>query len=183
MLSLFAWTFFRVQCSVLFCEQLLLIAMCIVRSMVACQTCSESDQSQVCPGSTCQFLSECITSKRRSWTVVLTIVSPQSIDGDVSAWDVSSVTTMDRVFSNPLAKSSAPNQDFLRWSPSRVQDASCVFRVASLLDQCTSAWDISNVKAALSMFCRAFALNLAPQSKRHLRIDPRAVSTEERQRD
>ena len=60
--------------------------------------------------------------------------------GNISHWDVSSVTNMKYMFMG-----SEFNQDISAWDVSNVQDMSYIFNDNLLFDQDLSSWDVSNV--------------------------------------
>ena len=97
-------------------------------------------------------------------------------NGDLSAWDVSTITKMDSTFYNcPLfnanlsswnvsnvksmkamfSQASSFNQDLSLWNVSRVTDMSRMFSDASAFNQNISSWNVSNVTSMYFMFSDA----------------------------
>ena len=71
-------------------------------------------------------------------------------DGDLSNWDVSSVTDMAIMFSGTPF-----DGDLSNWDVSSVTDMSAMFSGASSFDGDLSNWDVSSVTAMAQMFSRA----------------------------
>jgi surface protein len=72
-----------------------------------------------------------------------------NFNGDLSGWDVSSITNMKAMFNS----ASAFNQNITdwNWDVSNVTDMSYMFQAALSFDQNLSAWDIGNVTDMTSM--------------------------------
>lgn len=70
-----------------------------------------------------------------------------SFNGDISSWDVSSVTTMRDMFNGTDF-----NQDIGSWDVSNVTDMSGMFSVAEAFNQDIGGWDVSNVENMSAMF-------------------------------
>ena len=66
---------------------------------------------------------------------------------DISSWDVSSVTTMERMFTD----STAFNQDISSWDVSSLTTMESMFR-KFCFNQDISSWDVSSVTTMESMF-------------------------------
>ena len=81
-----------------------------------------------------------------------------SFDGDISKWDVSSVTDMDSMF----YEASAFNGDLATWDVSRVKNMNFMFKDVFSFDCDLSNWDVSSVKHMEGMFFQAasFSHNL-----------------------
>jgi surface protein len=75
-------------------------------------------------------------------------VSGVTVSGDISGWDVSSVTTMRAMFN--VADSF--NHDIGSWDVFNVTDMEGMFGAARLFNQDISGWDVSNVTDMSSMF-------------------------------
>ena len=80
---------------------------------------------------------------------------------DIGSWDVSSVTTMARMFySAPTEPSySIFNQDIGAWDVSSVKDMSEMFTNVRLFNQDISQWNVSKVEKMWCMFCQAKSFN------------------------
>jgi len=76
-------------------------------------------------------------------------------NGDLGAWDVSSVTDMGSMFFGAQDF----NKDIGKWPVSRVEDMSSMFYGASLFNQSLGGWDVSSVEDMSDMFYRARAFN------------------------
>src|SRR6056297_308087 len=76
-------------------------------------------------------------------------------DLDLSAWDVSNVTSMDCMFLG--AKSF--NQDISGWNVSNVTSMDCMFSSAESFNQDISNWDVSNVRNMYGTFRCAASFN------------------------
>ena len=74
-----------------------------------------------------------------------------NIQGDISNWDVSSVTNMSNMFSNVTYF----NQDISKWDVSNVTDMSNMFSNVAYFNQDISKWDVSNVTDMSSMFSQS----------------------------
>jgi surface protein len=72
-----------------------------------------------------------------------------SFNGDISEWDVSSVTVMSRMFSYATSF----NGDISEWDVSSVTDMNLMFSFASLFDGDVLEWDVSSVVNMDCMFC------------------------------
>ena len=88
-----------------------------------------------------------LTSFFRSCTKLTSI-------GDAAGWDVSSVTTMERMFYNTKF-----NQDIGSWDVSSVMDMDYMFSYASTFNQDINLWDVSKVTTMSSMFNNSAAFN------------------------
>ena len=75
--------------------------------------------------------------------------------GNISDWDVSSVTDMSNLFRNCHAF----NDDISRWDVSNVNYMSGMFFDANAFNQPIGNWNVSNVADMAEMFCRATAFN------------------------
>jgi surface protein len=69
-------------------------------------------------------------------------------DGDLSAWDVSSVTDMQWMFSS----ASAFNQDVSTWNVAKVTEMYAMFNMATSFNQDVSTWDVGEVVSMNQMF-------------------------------
>merc|ERR1712048_779545 len=78
-----------------------------------------------------------------------------SFNGDLSKWDVSSVTSMTSMFS----QATLFNGDLSKWDVSSVTGMSSMFDTAILFNSDLSKWDVSSVKAMSSMFHTAKNFN------------------------
>jgi surface protein len=78
-----------------------------------------------------------------------------AFNGDISNWNVSSVTNISTMFAN----SSAFNQDIGSWDVSSVTSMYTMFYGASAFNQDISSWDVSSVIDIDSMFREASAFN------------------------
>ena len=78
-----------------------------------------------------------------------------SFNMDISSWDTSSVTTMDRMFSYATYF----NQDISSWDTSSVTDMSMMFSYATSFNQDISYWDTSRVINMPLMFSYATSFN------------------------
>ena len=74
-----------------------------------------------------------------------------SFNGDISAWDVSSVTNMGWMFYN----TGSFNGDISAWDVSSVTDMSRMFEGARSFNGDISAWDVSSVTNMSGMFFRS----------------------------
>ncbi|WP_089354861.1 LamG-like jellyroll fold domain-containing protein [Ekhidna lutea] len=83
------------------------------------------------------------------------LFSSTSFNGDISSWDVSSVTNMSYLFYvNP-----AFNQNISGWNTSAATNMSRTFSHANAFNQDISLWDVSGVTNMNGMFNQAFAFN------------------------
>ncbi len=73
--------------------------------------------------------------------------STTAFNQDLSAWNVSRVTSMANMFST-----TAFNQDLSAWDVSSVTNMRRMFTYAKVFDQNLSAWNVSNVTNMNSMF-------------------------------
>jgi surface protein len=78
-----------------------------------------------------------------------------SFNQDLSAWDVRNVTTMDGMFSS----ASSFNQDLSAWDVSNVTSMEYMFYNAQNFNQDLSSWDVSNVRNMREMFSNASSFN------------------------
>ena len=78
-----------------------------------------------------------------------------SFNGDISGWDVSSVTTMRSMFS----VTDVFNQDISFWNVSSVTNMRVMFSDATAFNQPLDAWDVSSVTNMRGMFYIAPAFN------------------------
>ena len=76
-------------------------------------------------------------------------------NGDISSWDVSSVTNMSHMF----GVATEFNQDISSWDVSSVTNMSHMFYRAVAFNQDISSWDVSSVTTMNSMFDDAEAFN------------------------
>ncbi|MED5474416.1 MAG: BspA family leucine-rich repeat surface protein, partial [Candidatus Neomarinimicrobiota bacterium] len=76
-------------------------------------------------------------------------------NGDISSWDVSSVTNMYSMFRS----ADAFNQDLSSWDVSSVTDMSYMFYYADAFNGDISSWDVSNVTNMYGMFGYALIFN------------------------
>eukprot|EP00978_Attheya_sp_CCMP212_P045533 scaffold350205_cov35-Attheya_sp.AAC.2 len=83
-------------------------------------------------------------------------VAASAFNQDLSAWNVSSVTTLSGMFSNGA---SVFNQNLSAWNVSRVTDMRMMFYNAYAFNQDLSAWDVSSVTSTMLMFRNAMAFN------------------------
>ncbi|VVU94357.1 Mycoplasma protein of unknown function, DUF285 [seawater metagenome] len=75
--------------------------------------------------------------------------------GDISYWDVGSVTNMAEMFARAISF----NQDISSWDVSQVTDMSNMFNRAINFNQDISSWDVSSVTNMNNMFYRANRFN------------------------
>ena len=80
--------------------------------------------------------------------------SNSEINQNISSWDVSKVTNMNRMFEN----NSTFNQDLSTWDVSNVTDMSGMFLMASSFNQDISSWDVSNVTDTSDTFNQALLI-------------------------
>ena len=85
-----------------------------------------------------------VTSMQRMFT------DTPSFDGDLSGWDVSSVTDMSRTF-----RASSFNGDVSSWNVSGVTDMASMFAHTTAFDGDLSGWDVSGVTDMAHMFYEA----------------------------
>jgi surface protein len=78
-----------------------------------------------------------------------------TFNGDISSWDVSSVTDMRSMFSSATSF----NQNIGAWDVSSVTDMGSLFSFATAFNQNIGAWDVSSVTDMRSMFLFATAFN------------------------
>ena len=81
--------------------------------------------------------------------------SDTSFNGDISHWDVSSVTTMNLMFSG----ASIFDQDISNWDVSMVTNMTSMFFNATAFNQNIGSWNVSSVTAMNLMFGLASAFN------------------------
>jgi surface protein len=77
-----------------------------------------------------------------------------SFDQAISAWDVSSVTTMRGMF-----QSYSSNPNVSSWDVSSVTDMQRMYYYATSFDQDLTSWDVSSVTDMTQMFYQASAFN------------------------
>ncbi|MDC0177632.1 BspA family leucine-rich repeat surface protein [Polaribacter sp.] len=77
--------------------------------------------------------------------------------GNISDWDVSSVTDMSQLFRGR----NTFNDDISNWNVSGVTDMSYMFDAAHTFNQDVSSWDVSSVTTMDSMFISAYAFDQA----------------------
>jgi len=78
-----------------------------------------------------------------------------NFNGDISTWDVSSVTDMNGMFHDTYSF----NQDLSSWDVSSVTDMNGMFYNATSFNQDLSSWDVSSVTSMNSMFYGAHSFN------------------------
>ena len=78
-------------------------------------------------------------------------------NGDISEWDVSSVTDMSRMFAG--VNDYAFNQDISNWNTSSVTNMGGMFYSSKSFNQDISSWDTSSVTNMHTMFYRAESFN------------------------
>ena len=71
-----------------------------------------------------------------------------NFNGDISGWDVSSVTTMSSVFSGAALF----NQDISAWDVSSVAYMAAMFKDATNFDQDLSNWCVTNITSLPNNF-------------------------------
>ena len=76
-------------------------------------------------------------------------------DGDLSSWDVSSVTDMTYMFSDAYKF----NGDISSWNTSSVEYMTQMFQVANAFNGDISGWDVSSVQSMYAMFTGASSFN------------------------
>jgi surface protein len=76
-------------------------------------------------------------------------------NADISHWDVSSVTDMNRMFTQARSFS----QDLSAWDVSSVTDMTNMFSGANLFNSDIGQWDVSNVLSMQGMFFEALSFN------------------------
>jgi surface protein len=81
--------------------------------------------------------------------------SALSFDQDISGWDVSAVTGLNRMFYNATVF----NQPLNSWDVSAVTDMGGMFASATAFDQDISTWDVSAVTNMKSMFDSALSFD------------------------
>ena len=79
----------------------------------------------------------------------------KSFDGDLSKWDVSSVTDMAHLFSSAESFTG----DLSKWDVSKVKNMYAMFWGAKEFDGDLSKWDVSSVQNMNHMFYKAAAFN------------------------
>ena len=78
-----------------------------------------------------------------------------NFNGDLSAWDVNTITNMDSLFNNCALF----NADLSSWDVSNVTTMAGIFNQAEIFDQNISSWDVGNVTDMNWMFSDASAFN------------------------
>ena len=78
-----------------------------------------------------------------------------SFNGDISSWDVSSVTTMQSMFDGATSF----NGDISGWDVSSVTNMYDMFNHASSFNQDLSSWDVSSVINMANMFAYTYDLS------------------------
>ena len=76
----------------------------------------------------------------------------ESVYGNISEWDVSSVTNMSYLFYTNSSEDSSFNEDIGDWDVSSVTDMSFMFREASEFNQDIGNWDVSSMTDMSWMF-------------------------------
>ncbi len=100
-------------------------------------------------------------------------LSKSRFNGDISGWDVSSVTNMTTMFTN-----SAFSSDITGWDVSSVVDMSGLFNQADAFNQNISGWDVSSVTSMDFMFWNAGVFNQNLEEwKDHLPLDASGTYT------
>ena len=94
---------------------------------------------------------------RPEWDRAVLTKLDAGFDEDISGWDTSRVTTMDRMFSGQAAF----NQKIGSWRVDNVVDMRWMFHDASSFNQDISGWKCDNVTDMHSMFNGAKAFNQA----------------------
>ena len=79
----------------------------------------------------------------------------QTFNGDISKWDVSSVSNMQAMFSGAAAF----NQPLNSWNVSSVNDMSFMFSGTAAFNQPLNNWNVSSVENMRYMFAHATAFN------------------------
>ena len=79
----------------------------------------------------------------------------EAFNQDLNNWDVSSVSSMKRMFNNALAF----NGNISDWKVSGVEDMLSMFESAEAFNQNLNNWDVSSVKSMRGMFRYASAFN------------------------
>ncbi|MGM0581506.1 MAG: BspA family leucine-rich repeat surface protein [Bacteroidota bacterium] len=82
-----------------------------------------------------------------------------SFTGDLSNWNVSNITEMDRMFENAQAFTTNDTSSLNGWDVSNVTNMSSMFDNASSFNSVLSNWNVSNVTNMRSMFNAAVSLD------------------------
>jgi len=88
-------------------------------------------------------------------TDMISFFIDSNINADLSSWDVSAVTDMERMFSSAIEF----NGDVSNWNVSKVTNMYVMFYQANAFNNDLSSWDVSSVTDMRSMFNRASAFN------------------------
>ena len=82
-------------------------------------------------------------------------------DQDIGNWDVSNVTNMGRMFSDPADSSTGGrfNQDISLWDVSSVTNMQAMFSRAGQFNQAIGRWEVGSVTNMQAMFLRAGRFN------------------------
>merc|ERR1712238_63423 len=84
-----------------------------------------------------------------------TFLMGRDINADLNSWDVSSVTSMGRMF----AYASAFNNNISSWDVSSVMDMGAMFYQASAFNNNISSWDVSSVTDMTRLFLKTSVFN------------------------
>lgn len=115
-----------------------------------------------------QMLEEMVENKEDVSIAVTTFITSFSFlfnnqfdfNDDISSWDTSNVTNMNRMFSTQFARDSVVfNQDISKWDTSNVELMGGMFSAAESFNQDISNWNVSKVKDMNFMFSRAKSFN------------------------
>ena len=86
--------------------------------------------------------------------------SALSTYGEINTWDVSNITSMNRLFPNSSGSSDTSfNDDISNWNVSNVTDMALMFNNNSTFNQDISGWDVSNVTTMDAMFGHVVQFN------------------------
>lgn len=115
-----------------------------------------------------QMLEEMVENKEDVSIAVTTFITSFSFlfnnqfdfNDDISSWDTSNVTNMNRMFSTQFARDNVVfNQDISKWDTSNVELMGGMFSAAESFNQDISNWNVSKVKDMNFMFFRAKSFN------------------------